>query len=202
MKIFINIYIVSLCILLTISTQSNAQAPVKITKSTFMKSMDSFVNGGFKQDGLKDSIALYAINFRIDILKKPGGKIQVTNVSANDSLAYKLFPYYKKLYAIDYSTVIGNRKKVSLIIPILISNVSATAKKEYVKADGSNLVEMNAAVNAAFAMYSTIKYDNQKEANISLYERLYKSKNYKEEQDFNPDKVFLTPYVIKIVNIQ
>ena len=47
-----------------------------------------------------------------------------------------------------------------------------------------------------------IKYDNRKEANISLYERIYRSKNYRAEQDLDSNKVLLTPYFIQVVNIQ
>ena len=202
MKKFTNIFITSCCFLIAISTVANAQSSRKSTKAPFIKSIDSFVNGGFKSDELQDSIALYAVNFRVDLIKKNDGKIEIAGVSVNDSLAYKLFPSYKKLYTIDYRSVIGTRKKTSLIIPILISNISATAKKRYVKNDGSDLIDMNAAVNAAFAVYSTIKYDNRKESNISLYERIYRSKNYRAEQDFNPNKVFLSPYFIEIVNIR
>ncbi|MBB5635328.1 fatty-acid desaturase [Pedobacter cryoconitis] len=71
----------------------------------------------------------------------------------------------------------------------------------YIKNDGSDLIDMNAAVNAAFAVYSTINMITEKRL-ISHFMKEYKSKNYVAEQDFDPNKVFLTPYFIKIVNIQ
>lgn len=51
---------------------------------------------------IKDSLAIYALNFEINISKKEKTTI-VTHITANDSLAFKLFPSYKAFYAIDFS---------------------------------------------------------------------------------------------------
>jgi hypothetical protein len=203
MKTYIKILIIVFSVLCVLPSRSNAQNSLLTRqKNGVLKRIDSVIQKGFKDAFLKDSIGLYAVNFRLEITGKKGNKTLVTQIHANDSIAYRLFPSYKRLYSIDYSSIIGARKKITLIIPVLISNVSATAEKRYKKDDGSHIIGMDAAVNAAFALYSTIPYDNVNEAKVPVGHRLYKSMNHENEERINTDVVFLTPYLIDVLNIR
>lgn len=201
MKPFIKIFIIITSLLGIFPLLSNAQHENKSKqKKPYLRLIDSIVNRSIKSSELKDSIALYAINFSIDLIKNNDGKTSVTKISANDSLAYKLFPAYTKLYSINYTSLLGTRKKIRLVIPILISNISDTANKKYKKEDGSLLIDMQAAVNAAYSLYSTISYNNTKEAEVPVDHRIYKSTKDSSEERLTKDIVYLTPYVIQILN--
>lgn len=181
---------------------SNAQKSLRKKQDRIvLKKIDEVITKGFKHIPLKDSIALYALNFRIEIVKRKGGRTTVMEVRANDSIAYRLFPFYKRLYSVDYSVLMGTRKKITLVIPILIANVSATAKKRYSKDDGTDLIEMDAAVNAAFALYSTIPYDNVIEAKVPIGHRVYKQIYQRNDADINTHMIYLMPHIITVLNI-
>jgi len=74
----------------------------------------------FTFKALNDSIPLYAFNFKINVKKI--GKNQVVNVTASDSLAYSMFPGYKKYYSFDFSPYMNTKQEVSFFIPILVLN--------------------------------------------------------------------------------
>jgi len=171
-------------------------------KEPYLKVINSIFSRIGKDAVYKDSIALYAINFSIDLVKNNKGKVHVEQISANDTIGYKLFPSYKKLYSLDYKTLLGNKKRMKLVIPILISNVSATANKKYKKVDGSLLIDMDAAVNAAYSLYSTLPYNNSLDAKVSLQHRMYNATKNGNDKRVLMDITFLTPYFIQIVNIQ
>lgn len=182
---------------------SNAQESVKTAKNdNYLKRIDKIINRGFKGEFLKDSIALYAINFKIDLVQKNPGKSAATQITANDSLAYKLFPAYKELYAINYNKLLKNRKRLTLVIPILISNISATAKETHKDQDGSLLIAMQSAVNAAYSLYDTNSYNNLKDSKVSVGHRIYKSKKDNNTERVSKDIVYLTPYIMQILNIR
>lgn len=81
-----------------VSTNTNKQ------KDSVLKTIDSIVIRSFNQNLLKDSIALYAINFTVKVTRDKKGSANVSEVKANDSLAYELFPAYKRLYSINYNS--------------------------------------------------------------------------------------------------
>jgi len=112
---------------------------------------------------IKDSLVIFALNFELDILKKDGRTI-ITNMVANDSLAFTLFPSHKKFFTIDFTPLMGKKNKIKLLIPILIYGSSAE-KVEYKDKDGNPLISLNAAVNAAYSLHSPVKYNNQEDAN-------------------------------------
>ena len=68
---------------------------------------------------LKDSVAIYTLNFELHI-KKLNGKTIVTNITANDSLAFTIFPMYNKLKTINFTRLMGAKNNIRLVIPILI----------------------------------------------------------------------------------
>ncbi|KIO76913.1 hypothetical protein TH53_12535 [Pedobacter lusitanus] len=203
MKLFTKIFIISATLAYITPLFSIAQSLNKNKqKESYLKVVDSIFNRSIKTTELKDSIALYAINFSIDIVKNNNGKTTVTKINVNDSLAYKLFPTYTRLRSLNYGSLLGSRKKLRLIIPVLIVNISDTAKKKYKKEDGSLLIDMHGAVNAAYALYSTLPFNNIKEAHIPLENRLYKSKGDTNELKLKTNVVYLIPYLIHILNIR
>ena len=69
---------------------------------------------------LNDSIPLFALNFKITVKKI--GKKQVVKVWASDSLAYAIFPGYRKYYSFDFSPYMNSKQEVSFFLPVLILN--------------------------------------------------------------------------------
>lgn len=125
---------------------------------------------------LKDSVAIYTLNFELHI-KKLNGKTIVTNITANDSLAFTIFPMYTKLKTINFTRLMGAKNNIRLVIPILIYGNSYD-KQQYKDTDGNALINFNAALNAAFALYNPTKYNNLKESKVELSNLLHKeSKN-------------------------
>jgi|GEM_PF-6740906 len=146
-----------------------------------------------KSDLIKDSVLIYVFNFKLDIIRNINGKTKVKHITVNDSLAYKLFPTYKKLYDIDYRHLGQKRQQFSVVVPVLIF---------YKNHNDNAMISMNAAVNAVYSLHSPIVYDNEKEKDQTPESRsgvqhsLYP--NYGGElQDF----VFLPIYFFSILNI-
>lgn len=178
-----------------VSTNTNKQ------KDRVLKTIDSIVIRSFNQNLLKDSIALYAINFTVKVTRDKKGSARVLEVKANDSLAYELFPAYKKLYSINYNSLLGARQKITLLIPILISNTSSE-KKVYKKTDGSLLIDLAAALNVAYALTSDVPYNNKMDAEVALNQRIFKHyKTNPRSEDRLNDVILLNPYVWEIVNV-
>lgn len=127
----------------------------------------------------KDSIAMYTFNFKIEIIKSKGNKTRIGKFIVSDTLLYQLFPSYKELYAIDYSSLLKGRNKINLVVPILVYNVSPTGQNKYQKQDKQYLVNIETAMDIA------------RNSLISLM-----SKNKFE------DIILLNPVVIKILNLK
>ncbi|MBB5637560.1 putative transcriptional regulator [Pedobacter cryoconitis] len=203
MKLFIKMLIITSFLVTILPVFSNAQNRLKKEQNTaYLKTVDSIFNKGFKSSELKDSIALYAFNFNIDLVKNNNGKTEIKQISVNDNLAYRLFPSYIRLNSVNFSSLMSNRKKLRLVVPILISNNSETAVKKYKKDDGNSLIDMQAALNIAYSLYSDIPYNNLKDANISLEHRIYRAKKDNNTERISKDIVYLNPYVIRILNIR
>ena len=111
----------------------------------------------------KDSLLIYALNFELSVSKK-NGKALAFDIVANDSLAYQMFPRYKKLKLIDFYTLMRGRDKIKVILPIIVFG-SSDKQKKYKDKDGRVLINFNAAVNAAMATnYTGIRYSNENDA--------------------------------------
>ncbi len=143
----------------------------------------------------KDSLIIYSLNFTLKIEKR-GNKLVASKVIANDSLAYELFPNYKKLSDIDFSSVLGTHTKSDVMIPILIYG-SSPEKVKYKDEHGQPLINFNAAVNSTLALVSDKKYDNSS----SSYESPGFHKTNKRSKLFR-NVVIMEPYVIYIANIK
>lgn len=128
---------------------------------------------------LEDSVALYSFTFKLKIIKSKENKVEVDQLILSDSLMYKLFPNYKGLYNIDYSSLLKTREKLNIIIPILISNTSPSAKRRY-ETRGEPLMSIESALDIAQS---------------SLTSMISKDK-------ISDDILLLNPVVIKILNIK
>jgi len=143
----------------------------------------------------KDSLLIYALNFTVKIEKR-GNKLLASKIIANDSLAYQLFPNYKKLANIDFSSVLGTYTNSDVIIPILIYG-SSPEKVKYKDENGQALINFNAAVNSALALVSDKKYDNTR----SSYESPGFHKTAKHSKLFR-NILVMEPYIVYIANIK
>ena len=149
----------------------------------------------------KDSLIIYAVNFEVSITKK-NGKALVTTIEANDSLAFTILPSYKKLFDIDFNQLIGNRTNMRLIIPILMYG-SSPEKMFYKDKDSNPLISLNAAVNAAYALYNPSKYNNNRDAKVSLEHRVFK--DAKKERRLKGgfwEAMIMEPIIFKIENMK
>jgi hypothetical protein len=170
-------------------------------KDRVLKTIDSIFVSSFNQSLLKDSVAFYAINFTVKVAKDKKGRARVSEVKANDSLAYELFPAYKRLHSIDYNSLLGAKQKITLLIPVLISNTSPE-QRIYKKPDGSPLIDMAAALNAIYALTSDMPYNNKLDGEVALNHRIFKHyKTHPKSEDRLKDVMLLNPYVLEILNI-
>lgn len=185
----------------TISSFSQPSTGVSRQKDRVLKTIDSIFIKGFTQNVLKDSVAIYAINFKLEITRNKKGNAMVKEINVNDSLGYRLFPSYKRLYTINYKALLGSKEKITLLIPVLIANTSSEKRIDK-KPDGNPLIDMQAALNAAYALSSDMPYDNEKEAGLALNHRIYKYyKRTPKAENRLKDIVLLNPYLWEIVNI-
>ena len=166
--------------------QNNHKKEEKILKEVYQILED------FKQP--KDSLIIFAINFTLTFEKKVG-KLLPKKITANDSLAYQLFPSYKKLRNIDFSAVLGTNTSTELFIPILI--YGASPDKMYNKdQEGRPLINLNAAVNASLALTSDKRYSNLNSSDESFG----RIKSTQPNRLFK-NKTIMEPYIITIMNI-
>ncbi|MBB6498975.1 hypothetical protein [Pedobacter cryoconitis] len=162
---------------------SHGQNPEdKVGRPLWKKSVDSiFMKSSEPEKVLKDSVALYSFCLNLEIIKdQKRNKSKVVRLSVNDSIVYRLFPAYKKLYAINYTSLLRNQKKVNLVIPIIISNTSPKAARKYNR-QGDLLIDIESTETNFQRSFSSI---------------VPKNKGWLE------DGVILPPYIIRILNIQ
>jgi len=89
-----------------------------------------------------------------------------------------------------------------LIIPILIYGSS---EEKMIHKDNSNnpLISLNAAVNAAYALYNTSKYNNNRDANINLNNRLtIEAKQGRKPKRELWEAITIDPIVVTLYNIK
>lgn len=69
---------------------------------------------------LPDSNKVYAFVFKASVKRDSTGNIQAVNVTANDSVAYTIYPDYKLLQWIDYRLFMNGRDKATFMFPVLL----------------------------------------------------------------------------------
>lgn len=151
------------------------------------------VKNSLKLDyNFKDSVLVYAFNFKLEVVGNDKGKSKIINIIANDSLAYKMFPNYKGLYNADCTFINSRMGKFSIVIPILVF---------YKNHLDDPKIDMNAALNAAQSLYSTKQYNNERDsgqpfgylfnANLQRYNGVSKPENV----------IFLPLRCVEILNL-
>ncbi|MFC1225580.1 hypothetical protein ACFE6N_17355 [Pedobacter sp. BG31] len=128
---------------------------------------------------IKDSIALYCFNVKLEIVKNKTGKPEIGRMVASDNLFYKIFPNYNELKTIDYRTLLGVKRQATLVIPVIIYNTSKTASSKYNRQGEVALISLETAANTTARAFSFI--DNASGSG---------SQNY----------VFANPRVIHVIN--
>lgn len=68
---------------------------------------------------LKDSVDLYAFAIELKVSRK-NKKTIVESISVNDSIAYVLYKDFDFLKDINYYSVLNNKKKATVVIPVAI----------------------------------------------------------------------------------
>jgi len=162
--------------------QTKAQNITKTSNlKVLKKNIDSIFVKTFSYSTLKDSVAVYAINFKLEIIKNNKGKGVLNKIIATDSLGFKLFPAYKKLYSLNYSNWLNGKQKIYVIIPVLIYNISAKATSKYTRQDGKPLIDIETVSNAYSNSISSMIPNNNGWLN---------------------NVVLLEPYIVRILNIE
>lgn len=121
---------------------------------------------------IKDSVALYTFNVKLEIVKNKNGKTATSGMIASDDLFYKVFPNYKELNNIDYSSLLSIRKKVTLVIPVIIYNTSATGTSQYNRQDKTALISLETAANTTAKAFSFMNNTSPSQDYIFVNPRL------------------------------
>jgi len=140
---------------------SNAQKSSSIPE--WERKIHKVLRNDKSQSALKDSLALYSFNLKLNITKNETGKARIKQITVNDNLFYKIFPEYKDFYSINYRALMKNRKKVNLIIPVIIYNTSPTAISKYNRQGNVALINIETAANILSKSFSFIKEDKSQE---------------------------------------
>lgn len=187
------IIITLLAVILFLPELSHAQDNRKSSKQTlFWKKLDSCFRLSQKQN--IDSVTLFAFNFKLEIKRNKKGETKATHLTANDSLAYDLFPDYKKLMKLNYSEFGNGRSNFTLLIPVLLYSLNN---------QNNPVINLDKALNSAYALYSPSQFDNRKSANEYLGHLMKLEK----DRDKNFEKtiteiIFLPLRTVQIFNLQ
>ncbi|MEN0095924.1 MAG: hypothetical protein AAGB30_11115 [Pedobacter sp.] len=161
--------LISLCVAVLITSTLKSQTPID---SNVMVSV--FKNLSTGNIAPRDSVALYSLNLQLEVVRGKSGTI-VKNISANDKLAFSIFPNYEKLKNLNYSLYMGGKNEIILVIPVLLIS-SSPEHTRYKDKDGNALINFNAAANAAFSLYNPSTYDNIGDGKEQLDHVVYKAK--------------------------
>jgi hypothetical protein len=148
----------------------------------------------------KDSVFIYAFNFQLTIEKK-NHKASVTHIGVNDSLAFTLFPSYKKLHDINFREFLGSKRRICLVIPILMYGSFQKQGAQYDKKQNP-LIDLNAALNSNIALYNLDEYSNEKEAKIDFLNRTYHQPQKKAKSWDVKDMIYLSPSIYNMRKVQ
>lgn len=142
---------ITLFSILVLSVASQVYAQNDKHKFTlYSKTMDRIlsVEGGSVRE---DSVYLYAFNFQLELSKNSTGKLTAGKLSVNDSLAYKIFPKYNLMKAIDFSFLHANGRKFKVIIPVIVYFKNHKDK---------TMIDFDAALNATYSINMPTKTSN------------------------------------------
>lgn len=109
---------------------SYSQIPGRKVENEKMKIQDFFLKN-LPWENMPDSTIIIGFSFKIKVEKSSNGKILPVSIIASDSIAYKLYPKYEFLKAINYKPFLKNKKEADFIIPVLIEMVGSRPPKQH-----------------------------------------------------------------------
>ena len=140
----------------------------------------------------EDSVYLYAFNFQLGLSKNNAGKLIAGQLSVNDSLAYKIFPKYNLLKAIDFSFLQPNRKKFKVIIPVIVYFKNHKEK---------TMIDFDAALNATYSINMPTKTSNHNPVIPLGHREFLEEKSRENFSDFR-DYIYMPVSVVELIMIR
>lgn len=113
---------------------------------------------------LKDSTAVYAFAFKVMVSKDANNKIKIDSLTANDDIAFKVFPKYRLLEKFNYVLFMADREEANFIFPVVIEIVGSQEN-----GDRTRLIEYftDNALRQSFIKNSVkMFYDEDTEKNV------------------------------------
>ncbi len=95
---------------------------------TEQKRIEDFFSNNIPINTTKDSNMVYAFAFKAVVKKDTKGKAQLISLTANDTIAYTIYPKYKFLETINYGLFMKDRKQAIFIFPVLLDIANTTLK--------------------------------------------------------------------------
>ena len=79
-----------------------------------------FFENNTPEKNILDTSKIYAFAFKAVVKKNANGEARVISFTANDSIAYSLYPNYKLLKNINYGVFMRNRNRAIFIFPVIL----------------------------------------------------------------------------------
>jgi hypothetical protein len=79
----------------------------------------------------KDSTRTYTFAFKAVVEKDGTGKTHVISLTANDSIAYKIYPNYKFLETVNYKLFMKDKKQAVFIFPVALQVIGTEPDSYY-----------------------------------------------------------------------
>lgn len=87
-----------------------------------------------------DTNQMYTFAFKVRVIKNKKEGYTVDSITANDSIAYTLFPSYLQLKNINYSVFLKNEAEATLILPVVLDVYKDTWPEPAKKVDERELL--------------------------------------------------------------
>jgi hypothetical protein len=139
---------------------SLAQQTKQIDPNVEQQKIEDFFDKNTPWKTTKDSSAIYAFSFKVNVTRDNKGIARVTSLTASDSIAYEIYPKYKHLETINYGVFMENKKTATFIIPVALevfnSKGDNIAKTDFLK-DSMSLFNLEQGDNNKIKNYIYIK---------------------------------------------
>lgn len=118
-KIFLTTFVQ--LILFSVSSMAYVSNPVEQIDDELVTNISKFLSRQNNIGLLKLENEVYGFNIRITIEKKHNDTF-VSDIISTDNIGLKIFPDYLELKKFNYKKLLGDNKKIILVIPVLILN--------------------------------------------------------------------------------
>ena len=108
---------IAICFALICSTTAFGQNP---TTQTEQKKIKDYFDEHTNTKLFPDTNRMYTFAFKVRVIKNKKGGYMVDPITANDPIAYTLFPSFLQLKNIDYSVFLKNESEATLILPVVL----------------------------------------------------------------------------------